>query len=69
VWRHILIGIRPFFVNTVMSLPIGIAAIPMHIDFDHLAAASGVPLWLAISIAKHSLPSTGDGKSMEGSLV
>lgn len=64
VWRHILIGIGPFFVNTLLGLAIGIAAIPMHIDIDNLSAGGGVLLWLAISIAMHSFPSTGDAKSI-----
>jgi hypothetical protein len=64
VWRHILIGIGPFFVNTLLGLAMGIAALPMHIDVDHLTAASGIFLWLAISIAMHSFPSTGDAQSI-----
>jgi hypothetical protein len=64
VWHHILIGIGPFFVNTLLGLAIGIAAIPMHINPDHLGVFSAALLWLAVSIAMHSVPSVGDAKSI-----
>src|SRR5579862_7910264 len=53
VWKHILIGIGPFFVNTLIGLVMGIAAMPMHIDTDHLDNLSplgAILLWLAVSI-------------------
>ncbi len=64
VWRHILIGIGPFFVNTILGIALGIATLPMHINLDHLTVAGGVLWWLAISVAMHSFPSTGDAKSI-----
>ncbi|MEP6671975.1 MAG: hypothetical protein ABJF10_22625 [Chthoniobacter sp.] len=33
-------------------------------NFDKLTAASGIFMWLAISIAMHSFPSTGDARSI-----
>ena len=64
VWRHILIGIGPFFVNTLLGFMLGIIALPMHINFDPLTAAQLILLWLGVSIAMHSFPSTGDAKSI-----
>lgn len=64
VWKHILIGVGPFFLNTLLGLAFGIAAALMHVDFERLTAVSGVFMWLAISIAMHSFPSTGDARSI-----
>jgi hypothetical protein len=64
VWRHILIGIGPFFVNTLLGFVIGVAAIPMHIDFGHLTPVHALLLWLGVSIAMHSFPSIGDARSI-----
>ena len=64
VWRHIMIGIGPFFVNTFLGFTIGILAIPMHMDLEHPTLVQLVLLWLGISIAMHSFPSTGDAKSI-----
>lgn len=64
VWRHILIGIGPFFVNTFVGFMLGIVAIPMHVDLDHLTPAQLLLLWLGVSIAMHSFPSTGDARSI-----
>jgi Sel1 repeat len=64
VWRHIMIGVGPFFVNTLLGFTIGIIAIPMHVDFDHLTPLQVLLLWLGVSIAMHSFPSTGDARSI-----
>ena len=64
VWRHILIGIGPFFFNTLLGFVIGTAAIPMHFHFDHLTPSQLGLLWLAVSVGMHSFPSTGDARSI-----
>jgi hypothetical protein len=64
VWRHILIGIGPFFVNTLLGFMIGIVAIPMHMDLRHPTPAQFLLLWLGVSIAMHSFPSIGDARSI-----
>ena len=64
VWRHILIGVGPFFVNTLLGFMLGIIAIPMHMDLDHLTPPQILLLWLGVSIAMHSFPSTGDARSI-----
>ncbi|HEX7517299.1 MAG TPA: DUF3267 domain-containing protein [Chthoniobacterales bacterium] len=64
VWRHILIGVGPFFVNTLLGFMLGIIAIPMHMDWDHPTPVQLLLLWLGVSIAMHSFPSTGDARSI-----
>jgi hypothetical protein len=68
VWKHILIGVGPFILNSLIGLTCGIAAALVHINVDKLTALSGIFMWLAISIAMHSFPSTGDARSMWGSI-
>jgi hypothetical protein len=61
VWQHILIGIGPLFVNTGLGLLLGALALPLK----HSApAVFYVLFWLAISVAMHSFPSSGDAKSI-----
>jgi len=64
VWRHILIGVGPFFVNTFLGFVLGIIAIPLHMDWDHPTPSQLLLLWLGVSIAMHSFPSTGDARSI-----
>ncbi len=69
VWRHVLIGIGPLFVNTVLGFCIGLFAIPFM--REHSGAGEFVKyavLWLAVSIAVHSFPSTGDAQSIWGAI-
>lgn len=66
--HNVLIGIGPFFVNTILGGIIGApAAIPV------LKFGSGDPLdyfliWLGVSIAMHAFPSTGDAASIRHAL-
>lgn len=64
VWRHILIGIGPFFVNTLAGFALGIPLALAHTDIKDLTLLSGIWFWLAVSIAMHSFPSTGDAKGI-----
>jgi hypothetical protein len=68
IWRHILIGIGPLFVNTLTGLTIGAALGLMRIEIDELSLVSGTALWLGVSIAMHSFPSTGDAQSIWAAL-
>lgn len=62
--QDMLVAIGPFFVNTILGAVIGApAAIPV------LRFHAGDPLdyflmWLGVSVAMHSFPSTGDAKSI-----
>lgn len=62
-WRHILIGIGPLFVNTFGGLALGLAAETFR-TAEGMQPLYGVLLWLAVSVAMHSFPSTGDARSI-----
>jgi hypothetical protein len=60
VWKHILIGVGPLFINSGIGLCIGLLAIP----FEPIKVVNGALNWLAVSVAMHSFPSTGDAQSI-----
>ncbi|MDD5584539.1 MAG: metalloprotease family protein [Candidatus Omnitrophica bacterium] len=60
VWKHILIGIGPFLINTGTGLCIGLLAA----SFKKILFLQAVLSWLAISIAMHSFPSVGDARGI-----
>jgi hypothetical protein len=62
-WHHILIGIGPLFVNTLLGFTLGILIASHHWARDDEPIRLAC-LWLAVSIAMHSFPSTGDAKSI-----
>ena len=63
-YQNILIGIGPFFLNTVVGALIALpAAIPV-IKFGSGNLFDYFLIWLGVSIAMHSFPSTGDAKSI-----
>src|SRR5579883_1252201 len=63
-WQHILIGIGPFIVNSVVGALIASpGAIPV-LQFDSGSALDYLLIWLGVSIAMHAFPSTGDAKSI-----
>jgi hypothetical protein len=66
--QQIWIGIGPFFVNTVIGALIALpAAIPV-IRFESTSILDYILIWLGVSIAMHSFPSTGDAKNIWESL-
>jgi hypothetical protein len=69
VWRHILIGIGPLFVNTSFGLILAMVAIVFGKMVERstnvfLGSIDLIMFYLAVSIAMHSFPSTGDAKSI-----
>ena len=66
--RNILIGVGPFFINTILgaviALPAAISNFSFGGDVDAKKIFTYFLAWLGISIAIHSFPSTGDAKSM-----
>ncbi len=63
-FQHLLIGIGPFFINSILG---AIIALPSAIPVVKLGTGSFIDyflIWLGISIAMHSFPSTGDAKSI-----
>jgi len=64
-WKHLLIGIGPLFVNTLVGAFLGLLALPLiHKNGDMAAFFQIVVVWLSVSVAMHSFPSTGDAKSI-----
>ena len=62
--QHVLIGIGPFFVNTILGAIIALpAAIPI-LKFGSGSILDYFLIWLGVSIAMHSFPSTGDAESI-----
>jgi Putative zincin peptidase len=65
-WKHILIGIGPLFINTAAGFGLGLAAEPFRSTGDDVLY--GILIWLAVAVAMHSFPSTGDAQSIWTSL-
>ncbi|WP_055669281.1 metalloprotease family protein [Desnuesiella massiliensis] len=67
-YQHILIGIGPFFINTIVGALIALPAAVPILSFGHKLGGSNiidyVLIWLGVSVAMHSFPSTGDAKSL-----
>ncbi|MCB1077610.1 MAG: DUF3267 domain-containing protein [Verrucomicrobiae bacterium] len=63
-WKHLLIGFGPLIVNTLGGLGIALAALPLKGVGEGTNPLFVVLMWLAISVAMHSFPSTGDAKSI-----
>ena len=64
VAHHVLIGIGPFILNSLVG---ALIAFPSAINVIKFEAGSGLDyllIWLGVSIAMHSFPSTGDAKSI-----
>jgi len=65
VWRSILIGVGPLFVNTAIGFAVGLLIIPLkNLGSDLGAFFTILVVWLSVSIAMHSFPSTGDARSI-----
>jgi hypothetical protein len=64
VWKNLLIGVAPFWVNTIMGFIVGLLA-GLFLYRSHRLFYLGVIIaWVALSIAMHSFPSTGDAKTI-----
>jgi hypothetical protein len=64
VWKHIVIGVAPFIANTGIGFFVGLFAMSMLFKTGELGIAVMVLIWLGISIAMHSFPSTGDARAI-----
>ncbi len=60
--HEIIIGIGPFIVNTIIGAIISLPAAISVIKFGSGTPLEYVLIWLGVSIAMHSFPSTGDAK-------
>ena len=64
VWDSISISVGPFFVNSLLG---ALIAFPSAVTILTFGAGDGLDvllMWLGVSIAMHSFPSTGDAQSM-----
>ena len=66
--QHLLIGIGPFFVNTVLGVLIAFPAVLPVVKFGAFDPVGMVLLWLGVSIAMHAFPSTGDARGIWSAL-
>lgn len=62
-WRHLLIALGPFFVNTTAGFGLGWLALRGQLPGATVWTAKVLPLWLAVAIAMHAFPSSGDAQS------
>lgn len=63
-FQNIMIGIGPFFINTLLAVLIALPAALPVMEFDNGTPVDYVLLYLGISIAMHAFPSTGDAQSI-----
>jgi len=63
-FHHLLIGIGPFFLNSVVGLLIAFPAVIPVLRFDSGNLLDYFLIWLGVSISMHAFPSTGDAKSI-----
>jgi hypothetical protein len=62
--QNLLIGIGPFFVNTLVGALIALPAVISTIRFESPSGLDCFLLWLGVSIAMHAFPSTTDAASI-----
>ncbi len=62
-WRHLLISLGPFLVNTTVGCALGCLALSGRIPGASVWTLKVLPLWLAVAIAMHAFPSFGDAES------
>ena len=66
--KSLLISIAPFFVNTIVGALIAAPAARTQ-EFGEPNPLTLLLIWLGVSIAMHSFPSTGDARSLWRSLA
>lgn len=64
VWQHVIIGIGPFIINSVIGAVISFPSAIQVIKFESGTIVDYFLVWLGVSIAMHSFPSRGDANSM-----
>ncbi len=68
-WHHLLIGVGPFLVNTVIGALIALPAALPVIKFGAGTPLDYLLIWLGVSIAMHAFPSTGDAQGIWQAVV
>jgi Putative zincin peptidase len=64
IWKGILIGFGPLIVNSTCGFLLGLIASRHVLHEGRLAFVGAGLVWLAVSVAMHSFPSTGDAKTL-----
>ena len=68
-YEEILIGIGPFILNSILGAIVALpAAIPV-IKFSTGSTLDYFLIWLGVSIAMHSFPSSGDAKNIWAAVI
>ena len=62
--QHILIGIGPFLLNSIVGGLIALPAAIPALQFDAGTPIDYFLIWLGVTSAMHSFPSTGDAKAL-----
>ena len=62
--QHLLIGVGPFIINSLLGAAIALPAALPVLQFQAASPQDYFLIWLGASIAMHSFPSTGDAKSI-----
>lgn len=64
VWHHVMIGVGPFFTNTIIGTLIAIPAVYAFRESSDPSLVYYLLFYFGVSIAMHSFPSTGDANSI-----
>lgn len=64
VFRHVLIGLGPLFLNSALAFCLGWLALQGRVPGASLWTQKVLPLWLAVAIGMHAFPSYGDAESI-----
>lgn len=62
--QHILIGIGPFALNSILGTLIALPGMIPLVRFHHGSTLCYVLVWLGVSIAMYAFPSTGDANGI-----
>jgi hypothetical protein len=62
VWKSILIAVGPLFANTIIGFLIGLLAGVFLYRVRSLFFLGAILAWVAVSVAMHAFPSTGDAR-------
>jgi Putative zincin peptidase len=62
VWKSILIAVGPLFANSIIGFLIGMFAGLFFYRLSGLPFLGAILAWVAVSVAMHAFPSTGDAQ-------
>jgi hypothetical protein len=63
-WQSVMIGIGPFFLNTILGVLIALPAAMPVFELGNANLLHYLLIYLGVSIAMHAFPSTGDASSI-----